>query len=79
MKKLAALVLVGLVAGGLMKVEAQAVPPLDAIKTDAELTSTISRPGDVVAGGIGVGGDVDGADETQVDYVAGEDGIVAVA
>lgn len=42
MKKLAALVLVGLVAGGLMKAEAQAVPPLDAIKTDAELTSAIS-------------------------------------
>jgi ketosteroid isomerase-like protein len=42
MKKLAALVLVGLVAGGLMKAEAQAVPALDAIKSDAELTSAIS-------------------------------------
>ena len=42
MKKLAALVLVGLVAGGLMRAEAQAVPALDAIKSDAELTSAIS-------------------------------------
>ena len=42
MKKLAALVLVGLVAGGLMKAEAQAVPALDAIKSDVELTSAIS-------------------------------------
>jgi hypothetical protein len=42
MKKLAALVLVGLMAGALVRVEAQAVPALDAIKTDAELTSAIS-------------------------------------
>jgi len=42
MKKLAALVLVGLVACGLMKAETQAVPALDAIKTDAELTSAIT-------------------------------------
>jgi uncharacterized protein DUF4440 len=42
MKKLAGLVLVGLVMGGLMKAEAQAVPGLDAIKSDAELTSAIS-------------------------------------
>ncbi len=45
MKKLAALVLVGLVAGGLMKAEAQTVPALDAINTDAELTSAISGTG----------------------------------
>ena len=42
MKKLAALVLVGLVAGALIRVEAQAVPALDAIKSDAELTRAIS-------------------------------------
>jgi hypothetical protein len=42
MKKLAGLVVVGLVAGGLMRAEAQAVPALDAIKSDAELTSAIS-------------------------------------
>lgn len=42
MKKLASLVLMGLVAGALVRAEAQAVPSLDAIKTDAELTSAIS-------------------------------------
>ena len=35
--------------------------------------------GDVGAGGFGVGGDGDGADEAEVDDVAGEDGVVAVA
>ena len=35
--------------------------------------------GDVGAGGVGVGGDGDGADEAEVDDVAGEDGVVAVA
>jgi hypothetical protein len=34
--------LVGLVAGALIRVEAQAVPALDAIKSDAELTRAIS-------------------------------------
>jgi Domain of unknown function (DUF4440) len=42
MKKLAALVLVGLMAGALVRAEAQAVPALDAIKSDAELTSAIT-------------------------------------
>ena len=31
------------------------------------------------AGGFGVGGDGDGADEAEVDDVAGEDGVVTVA
>ncbi len=35
--------------------------------------------GDVGAGGFGVGGDGDGVDEAEVDYVAGEGGVVAVA
>ena len=35
--------------------------------------------GDVGAGGFGVWGDGDGADEAEVDDVAGEDGVVAVA
>ena len=35
--------------------------------------------GDVCAGGFEVGGDGDGADEAEVDDVAGEDGVVAVA
>jgi hypothetical protein len=35
--------------------------------------------GDVGAGSFEVGGDGDGADEAEVDYVAGEDGIVTVA
>jgi hypothetical protein len=35
--------------------------------------------GDVGAGGFGVGGEGDGADEAEVDYVAGEFGVVAVA
>jgi hypothetical protein len=35
--------------------------------------------GDVGAGGFEVGGDGDGADEAEVDDVAGEDGVVAVA
>ncbi len=42
MKRFSALVLVGLMAGALVRVEAQAVPALDAIKTDAELTRAIS-------------------------------------
>ena len=42
MKKLFALVLMGLMAGALVRAEAQAVPALDAIKSDAELTSAIS-------------------------------------
>ena len=42
MKKLSALLLMGLVAGALVQAEAQAVPALDAIKSDAELTSAIS-------------------------------------
>ena len=35
--------------------------------------------GDVGAGGVGVGGEGDGADEAEVDDVAGEFGVVAVA
>ena len=35
--------------------------------------------GDVGAGGFEVGGDGDGTDEAEVDDVAGEDGVVAVA
>ena len=35
--------------------------------------------GDLGAGGFEVGGDYDGADEAEVDDVAGEDGVVAVA
>ena len=35
--------------------------------------------GDVCAGGVGVGGDGDGAEEAEVEYVAGDGGIVAVA
>jgi hypothetical protein len=35
--------------------------------------------GDMGAGGFEVGGDCDGADEAEVDDVAGEDGVVAVA
>ena len=42
MKRFSALVLVGLMAGALVRAEAQAVPALDAIKSDAELTSAIS-------------------------------------
>ena len=42
MKRFSAFVLVGLMAGALVRVEAQAVPALDAIKSDAELTSAIS-------------------------------------
>jgi len=42
MKRFSALVLVGLMAGTLVRVEAQAVPALDAIKSDAELTRAIS-------------------------------------
>lgn len=42
MKRFSALVLVGLMAGALVRVEAQAVPGLDAIKSDAELTRAIS-------------------------------------
>ena len=42
MKRFSALVLVGLMAGALVHVEAQAVPALDAIKSDAELTRAIS-------------------------------------
>jgi ketosteroid isomerase-like protein len=42
MKRFLALILVGLVAGALIRVEAQAVPALDAIKSDAELTRAIS-------------------------------------
>ena len=42
MKKLFALVLMGLMAGALVRAEAQVVPALDAIKSDAELTSAIS-------------------------------------
>ena len=42
MKKLFALVLMGLMAGALVRAEAQAVPSLDAIKSDTELTSAIS-------------------------------------
>ena len=42
MKRFSALMLVGLVAGALIRVEAQAVPALDAIKSDAELTRAIS-------------------------------------
>ena len=42
MKRFSALVLVGLMAGALVRVEAQTVPALDAIKSDAELTSAIS-------------------------------------
>ena len=36
-------------------------------------------PGMLGAGGFGVGRDGDGADEAEVDDVAGEDGVVAVA
>jgi hypothetical protein len=42
MKRFSAFVLVGLMAGALVRVEAQAVPALDAIKSDAELTRAIS-------------------------------------
>ena len=42
MKRFSALMLVGLVAGAWIRVEAQAVPALDAIKSDAELTRAIS-------------------------------------
>jgi hypothetical protein len=42
MKRFSALVLAGLMAGALVRVEAQAVPALDAIKSDAELTRAIS-------------------------------------
>jgi hypothetical protein len=35
--------------------------------------------GDVCAGGFGVGSDFDGADEAEVDDVAGENGVVTVA
>jgi ketosteroid isomerase-like protein len=42
MKTFSRLVLLGLVVGALARVEAQAVPALDAIKSDAELTSAIS-------------------------------------
>jgi Domain of unknown function (DUF4440) len=42
MKNFSALVLVGLMAGALVGAEAQTVPSLDSIKTDAELTSAIS-------------------------------------
>ena len=42
MKRFSALVLVGLMAGALVRVEAQEVPALDAIKSDAELTRAIS-------------------------------------
>ena len=42
MKRFSALVLVGLMAGALVRAEAQAVPALDAIKSDAELTRAIS-------------------------------------
>ena len=42
MKRFSALVLVGLMVGALVRVEAQAVPALDAIKSDAELTRAIS-------------------------------------
>ena len=42
MKRFSVLVLVVLMAGALVRVEAQAVPALDAIKSDAELTRAIS-------------------------------------
>ena len=42
MKRFSAFVLVGLMAGALVRVKAQAVPALDAIKSDAELTRAIS-------------------------------------
>jgi hypothetical protein len=42
MKTFSRLVLLGLVVGALVRVEAQAVPSLDAIKSDAELTSAIT-------------------------------------
>jgi hypothetical protein len=42
MKRFSPLVLVGLMAGALVRAEAQAVPALDAIKSDAELTRAIS-------------------------------------
>jgi ketosteroid isomerase-like protein len=42
MKRFSALMLVGLMAVALVRVEAQAVPALDAIKSDAELTRAIS-------------------------------------
>ena len=42
MKRFSALVLAGLMAGALVRVEAQAVPALDTIKSDAELTRAIS-------------------------------------
>jgi ketosteroid isomerase-like protein len=42
MKRFSALVLAGLMAGALVRTEAQAVPALDAIKSDAELTRAIS-------------------------------------
>jgi hypothetical protein len=40
--KLSVLVSMGLLAGALVRVEAQTIPSLDAIKNDAELTSAIS-------------------------------------
>lgn len=42
MKRFSALVLAGLMVGALVRMEAQAVPALDAIKSDAELTRAIS-------------------------------------
>jgi ketosteroid isomerase-like protein len=42
MKNFLAFVMTGLMAGALLRGEAQTVPALDAIKTDAELTSAIS-------------------------------------
>jgi ketosteroid isomerase-like protein len=42
MKNLLVLVMAGLMAGTLVRAEAQAVPALDAIKSDAELTRAIS-------------------------------------
>ncbi|HEY6414214.1 MAG TPA: nuclear transport factor 2 family protein [Edaphobacter sp.] len=42
MKSFSVLLLMGLLAGALVKAEAQAVPSLDAIKTDAELTSAVT-------------------------------------
>ena len=42
MKIFSSLLLVGLMAGAVVQAEAQAVPSLDAIKSDAELTSAIS-------------------------------------
>ncbi|HMH13885.1 MAG TPA: nuclear transport factor 2 family protein [Edaphobacter sp.] len=42
MKNFSALMMTVVLVSGLMKAEAQAVPALDAIKTDAELTSAIT-------------------------------------